>query len=111
MVILMRNILPNCQLQRNLNSTLEQPWLKEYYPCNEKGPLCPILDDHNFLAEVFASDKRAWRGIKKYCKDKFAGRLSFSLTRDEIGPLLKEIFSDAGLRGTYEAACYTGAHN
>ena len=83
--------------------------LKEYYPCNEKGPLCPILDDHNFLAEVFASDKYAWRGIKKYCKGKFADRLSFSLTRSEIGPLLKEIFNDPGLRSNYEAACHKRA--
>jgi len=79
--------------------------LKEYYPCNEKGPLCPILDDHDFLADVFASNRYAWRGIKKYCKQRFAGRLSFSVTPDEIGPLLKEIFNDPALRNHYEAAC------
>jgi tRNA A-37 threonylcarbamoyl transferase component Bud32 len=75
------------------------------YPREDGGPLHPLLNSQDFLVTVFASNKTAWRGIKKYCKDRFAGSLPVSINRSNLAPVILTIFGDPALRSDYNLAC------
>jgi len=72
-----------------------------YYPFNLDGPLCPLLNNAELLAEFYAADTLR-HGIKKFCKKTaWTGKpvVPIAMSPEKLQELMLNLFNSPAARG------------